>query len=178
VPLPVAGAPGMEVSPEKHANGNGTTSALPPGPASGASGCCATFPGPLACYAVAVWRLTVLRSGFLPTVGHPPAVACGSYVPYPPTENTAVHGQSGRNTTRAAVGGEFPTCPLSVVQRVPRSTIAHVSVSPPRIPDGRMSRVQLAAAAYPQRTFPTTPRVKPSPVYATEMPGYTSRSTP
>ena len=56
---------------------------------------------------------------------------------------------SGRNTTRAAVGGEFPTCTLSVVQRVPSSTIAHVSVSPPLIPDGRISRVRLAAAAYP-----------------------------
>jgi hypothetical protein len=80
-----------EVSPEKHAHGNGTTSAWTPGPAPGASVCGATFPGPLACYAVAVRRLTVLRSGFLPTVGHPSVVAFGSYVPYPATENTEVH---------------------------------------------------------------------------------------
>ena len=36
------------------------------------------------------------------------------------------------------------------MQRVPSSTIAHVSVSPPLIPDGRISRVRLAAAAFPE----------------------------
>ena len=53
---------------------------------------------------------------------------------------------SGRNTARATVGREFPTCTLSVVQRVPSSAIAHVSVSPPLIPDGRISRVRLAVS--------------------------------
>ncbi len=36
-----------------------------------------------------------------------------------------------RNTAHAVLGGEFPTCTLSVVQRVPNSTITHVSISPP-----------------------------------------------
>ena len=58
--------------------------------------------------------------------------------------------QSGRNTARAAVGGEFPTRTLSVVRRDPSSTIAHVSASPPLIPDSRISRVRLAAAAFPR----------------------------
>jgi hypothetical protein len=61
---------------------------------------------------------------------------------------------------------------------VPSSTIAHVSVSPPLIPDGRLSRVRLAAAACPQRPFPDIPKLKRSPVYAPWMPGYTSGSTP
>jgi len=53
---------------------------------------------------------------------------------------------SGRNTARAPLGKEFPTCTLSVVQRVPSSAIDHVSASPPLIPDGRISRVRLAAS--------------------------------
>ena len=57
---------------------------------------------------------------------------------------------SGRNTVRAALGREFPTCTLSVVQRVPSSTITHVSASPPLIPDSRISRVRLAAMAFPR----------------------------
>jgi hypothetical protein len=47
-----------------------------------------------------------------------------------------------RNVARATVGGEFPVCTLSVVQRVPSSTMVHVSTSPPMIPDGRLSRVR------------------------------------
>src|SRR2546425_126622 len=69
---------------------------------------------------------------------------------------------SGRSAARATVGGEFPSCTLSVVQRVPRSTVVHVSASPPLIPDGRISRVRLAAVASPRRTFPDIPRVKRS----------------
>ena len=57
--------------------------------------------------------------------------------------------RSGRNTARAALGEEFPDCTLSVVQRVPSSTIPHVSASPPLIPDSRISRVRLAAMAFP-----------------------------
>jgi len=53
---------------------------------------------------------------------------------------------SGRNTARATVGGEFPTGTLSVVPRVPSSPLVHVSVSPPLIPDGRISRVRLAVS--------------------------------
>src|SRR5712691_4455023 len=47
-----------------------------------------------------------------------------------------------RNAAHATVGGEFPICTLSVVQRVPRSTMVHDSASPPAIPDGRLSRVR------------------------------------
>src|SRR5262249_25884436 len=47
-----------------------------------------------------------------------------------------------RNVARATVGREFPVCTLSVVQRVPSSTMVHVSTSPPTIPDGRLSRVR------------------------------------
>jgi hypothetical protein len=46
-----------------------------------------------------------------------------------------------RPEARATVGEEFPTCTLSVVQRVPSFTLVHVSASPPTIPDGRISRV-------------------------------------
>jgi hypothetical protein len=41
----------------------------------------------------------------------------------------------------------FRHAPFPCVQRVPHSAIAHVSVSPPLIPDGRISRVRLAASA-------------------------------
>jgi hypothetical protein len=74
-------------------------------------------------------------------------------------------GRSGRNTARATVGGEFPSCSLSVVQRVPHSTVVHVSASPPLIPGSRISRVRWAAIACPQRTFPHRPRLKRSLVY-------------
>ena len=36
-----------------------------------------------------------------------------------------------RNAARAGLGGEFPTRTLSVMRRVPNSTIPHVSASPP-----------------------------------------------
>jgi hypothetical protein len=44
------------------------------------------------------------------------------------------------------LGGEFPTLALSIARWVPRSPIAHVSASPPLLPDGRLSRVRLAAS--------------------------------
>ena len=47
-----------------------------------------------------------------------------------------------RNAARATGGREFPICTLSVVQRVPSSTMVHGSASPPAIPDGRLSRVR------------------------------------
>jgi hypothetical protein len=64
---------------------------------------------------------------------------------------------SGRNTARATLGGEFPSRTLSVVQRVPSSTVDHVSASPPLILYGRISRVQLAATVFPD-TLPTITR--------------------
>jgi len=45
-----------------------------------------------------------------------------------------------RNTARTTLDGEFPNHALfRYVQRVPSSTIAHVSVNPRFIPDGRIS---------------------------------------
>ena len=62
---------------------------------------------------------------------------------------------SGRNTARAPLGGEWAAFPLSVPGKIVlRPPLGHVSASPPLIPDGRISRVRLAAAAFPQRTFP------------------------
>src|SRR5262249_11287436 len=63
-----------------------------------------------------------------------------------------------RNVARATVGGEFPICTLSVVQRVPSSTLVHGSASPPAIPDGRLSRVRF----WPRLC---TPFVRNSPSY-------------
>src|SRR5215475_8692851 len=40
--------------------------------------------------------------------------------------------------------------------------MVHVSASPPLIPDSRISRVRLAAIAWPHRTFPHLPRLKRS----------------
>jgi hypothetical protein len=54
---------------------------------------------------------------------------------------------SGRNAARMTLGGEFPTLALSIARWVPSSPIAHVSASPPLIPDGRLSRGRLAASA-------------------------------
>ncbi len=67
----------LEVSPDKNANCNCTTSAFTPQAEPWVSVCCATLPGPLALYAVPVRRLTVFHSCFLSTVGHPSAVAFG-----------------------------------------------------------------------------------------------------
>src|SRR5262249_33575421 len=64
-----------------------------------------------------------------------------------------------RNVVRATVGGEFPICTLSVVQRVPSSTLVPVSTSPPTIPDGRLSRVRF----WPRLC---TPFSRDSPSYA------------
>jgi hypothetical protein len=68
-------------------------------------------------------------------------------------EHEQDRGLSGRNTARATLGGELPIRALSVARRVPNSTLAHVSASPLLIPDGRISRVRLAAVA----TFPEEP---------------------
>src|SRR5262245_64945370 len=59
-----------------------------------------------------------------------------------PSPQIVACGCRDRNVVRATVGGEFPICTLSVAQRVPRSTLLHVSTSPPTIPDGRLSRVR------------------------------------
>ena len=77
VPLPVAGVHGMEVSPDKNANSNCTTLPFTVRPESWASTCGAALPGRSALYGVSVRGLTVLRSGFLQTVGRPSALAFG-----------------------------------------------------------------------------------------------------
>ena len=72
------------VSPDKNANCNCATPAFTSAPEPWALVCCATLPGPSAVYAVSVRKLTVLNSGFLPTVGCPSAVAFVWYLPYDP----------------------------------------------------------------------------------------------
>ena len=57
---------------------------------------------------------------------------------------------SGRDTTRAALGDGLAVSAFSAVRARLAITIAHVSASPPLIPDGRISRVRLAAAAFPR----------------------------
>ena len=63
------------------------------------------------------------------------------------------------------------------MQWVPSSTMANVSASPPLIPDGRISRVRLAAMAFPSRTFPFKPKLKCLPTYAPCLNGLISNST-
>jgi hypothetical protein len=63
------------------------------------------------------------------------------------------------------------------MQWVPNSTMVNVSASPPLIPDGRLSRVRLAAMAFPSRTFPFKPKLKCLPTYAPCLNGLISNST-
>ncbi len=84
---------------------------------------------------------------------------------------------SGRKTARSALGGEFSSCTLSVCAVGPNSTMTNVSASPPLIPDGRISRVRLAAMAFPSRTFPFKPKLKCLPTYAPCLNGLISNST-
>ncbi len=64
------------------------------------------------------------------------------------------------------------------MRRVPNSTIAHVSASPLLIPDGRISRVRLAAVAtFPEESSHYCPRLKHSPAYTPELSGYILSST-
>ena len=72
----------------------------------------------------------------------------------------------------------MPSCTLSIVPRVPRSTAVHVSASPPLIPDSRLSRVRLAAIACSQRTVPHLPRLQRSFVYPPCGCGSTCDSAP
>jgi hypothetical protein len=76
-----------------------------------------------------------------------------------------------RNAARTTVGGEFPTCALSVAQRVPSSTMVHVSASPPTIPDGRLSRVRF----WPRLC---TPFARDSPSYVRRSLSRSLTSTP
>jgi len=71
----------------------------------------------------------------------------------------------------------FHHTPFRFVQWVPNSTMTNVSASPPLIPDGRISRVRLAAMAFPSRTFPFKPNLKCLPTYAPCFNGLISNST-
>jgi hypothetical protein len=81
--------------------------------------------------------------------------------PFPtPAMSHATCGCRDRNAARATVGGEFPLCTLSVVQRVPHSPMVHGSASPPTSPDGRLARVRF----WPRLC---TPFVRDSPSWVT-----------
>ena len=69
---------------------------------------------------------------------------------------------SGRNTTRAAVGGEFPERTLSVVRRVPSSTLAHVSASPLCHPGRSDFPSPVGDHDFPPTVFPYPTRLKRS----------------
>ena len=71
----------------------------------------------------------------------------------------------------------YQHAPFRFLQWVPSSTMASVSASPPLIPDGRISRVRLAAMAFPSRTFPFKPKLKCLPTYAPGLDGLISNST-
>ena len=58
-----------------------------------------------------------------------------------------------------------------------RQTLHHVSASPPLIPDGRISRVRLAATAFPQKPFPPNPKLKHSPAFTPGVSDLISSST-
>ena len=58
-----------------------------------------------------------------------------------------------------------------------RQTLHHVSASPPLIPDGRISRVRLAATAFPQKPFPPNPKLKHSPAFTSGVSDLISSST-
>jgi hypothetical protein len=71
---------------------------------------------------------------------------------------------SSRAQARATLGGEFPTCALSVAQRVPSSTIIHVSCALSKIPYVGFSPVRLqeqvvqikpATDSGPLKSYPT-----------------------
>jgi hypothetical protein len=51
--------------------------------------------------------------------------------------------QSSRAQAHATSGGEFPTSTLSLVDRVPNSTIVHVSCTPSKIPYVGISPIRL-----------------------------------
>ncbi len=71
----------------------------------------------------------------------------------------------------------FHPAPFRFVQWVPNSTMTNVSASPPLIPDSRISRIRLAAMAFPSRTFPSEPKLKCLPTYAPYLNGLISNST-
>ena len=69
---------------------------------------------------------------------------------------------TGRNTARAAVGGELPVRTLSVVRRVPSSAIAHVSASPLCHPGRSDFPSPVGDHDFPPTAFPYPTRLKRS----------------
>lgn len=57
------------------------------------------------------------------------------------------HDRSSRTQARAALGREFPISTLSIVERVPRPSLAHVSCVLSQIPSIEFSPVRLQAEA-------------------------------
>jgi hypothetical protein len=70
-----------------------------------------------------------------------------------------------RSAARTALGREFPTCILSVVQRVPISTIAHVSARPPCDPGQSDFPSPVGDHGSPRGAFPMGWRLKCPPTY-------------
>lgn len=70
---------------------------------------------------------------------------------------------SGRNTARASLG--FGGVSMDFPIGLSPTPIAHVSTSPPLIPDGRIYRVRLAATVFPENPSYNVPRLKSLPTY-------------
>ncbi len=84
----------------------------------------------------------------------------------------------GRNTARACLGQRLPMYPPFPVswQKGVRPCITFPQ-APPLIPDGRISRVRLAATAFPQKPFPPNPKLKHSPAFTPGVSDLISSST-
>ncbi len=72
----------------------------------------------------------------------------------------------GRIAAPAPLGREFPTCTLSVVQRVPSSAIRHVSTKPPSHPGQSGFPSPVVDLYFLQEPFLYGRNVKPRPAYS------------
>ena len=70
---------------------------------------------------------------------------------------------SGGNMVRASLGFGGVSMDFSI--GLSPTPIAHVSTSPPLIPDGRIYRVRLAATVFPENPSYNVPRLKSLPTY-------------
>ena len=74
-------------------------------------------------------------------------------------------GKSSRAQARATLGGEFPACTLSVVQRVPISSMTHVSCALSKIPYVEFSPVRLQRQVVQIKPFAIGSAFKPYHAY-------------
>jgi len=68
---------------------------------------------------------------------------CGIFAPYSYQKEKHPFFRSSRAQAHATLGREFPTSTLSLMERGPNSTIAHVSCTPSKIPYVGFSPIRL-----------------------------------